>query len=286
MSHELSAARYGKSRVRLTRVDRRAGRHDLVQVTVDVHLEGDHEATYLTGDNRDVLPTDTMKNTVYALARRQPFADVEEFGLALARHLRGRAPRTRRVAVELAESLWRRIEVAGEPHPHAFEGGGPEERTAAVVAGREGEEVVTSGLRGLPVLKTTGSGFEGFFRDDLTTLPETGDRILATLVTATWRCAPGEVARGASWGALWRGVRRRLVETFAGHDSRSVQQTLYAMGEAVLAAHPEIEEIRLVLPNRHHLLADLAPFGLDNPNLVFTPTDEPYGLIEGTVRRR
>lgn len=280
---ELAASSYGKARVRLTRVERHADRHDLHQVTVNIRLAGDYGAAYTEGDNRDVLPTDTMKNTVYALARRQPFAHVEELGLRLGRHFLGRAPKVERVFLDLAEQPWTRMTVDGAPHPHAFVGGGGEEATASVAVDRERETVV-SGLRGLAVLKTTGSGFAGFFRDEYTTLPETGDRILATLITASWRCRGA--GDGFDYGALRKGVRERLLAAFAGHDSRSVQHTLYAMGEAVLAAHPELLDIHLSLPNQHHLPVDLAPLGLDNPNLVFVPVDEPHGVIEATVRRR
>jgi urate oxidase len=149
-----------------------------------------------------------------------------------------------------------------------------------VTSGANGERV-EAGLADLDVLKTTGSAFAGFPRDAYTTLAETGDRILATAIEARWTYT----GAAHDWEASWAAARRLLCEVFAEHDSRSVQHTLYAMGERVLAGLPAVEEIHLRLPNRHHLLADLAPFGLDNPNLVFVATSEPYGLIEATLRR-
>lgn len=285
MSTELSANRYGKSAVRLMKVLREGDRHRLLDVAVDIALTGDFAPAYRDGDNRAVLPTDTMKNTVYALARRHAFDEIEELGLLLASHFLTAAEAAREVTIDLAERPWSPIAAGGRPHPHAFEGSTGERRTARVTQTAAATEV-SAGLRGLRVLKSADSGFAGFPRDAYTTLAETDDRVFATEITATWRYAAATTERkDADWGHLWHGVRQRLLETFAAHASRSAQHTLWAMGEAVLAAHPEVAEIHLALPNKHHLLVDLAPFGLDNPNEIFAVTDEPYGLIEGTVRR-
>jgi urate oxidase len=272
--------RYGKSGIRLVRVARHADHHELVDLTVDVALEGDFAATHLAGDNAAVLPTDTMRGTVYAFAGEQPVAEPEAFGLRLAGHFADTVPAVTRARVHLVEEPWARIEVAGAPHPHAFVGAGGGRRTATVTRERSGAWVV-AGLADLLVLKTTGSGFEGFLKDRYTTLAETGDRILATVVTARWRYASLEV----DWAKAAADVRRVLLETFAGHHSRSLQQTLYAMGEAVLAARPEVAEIRMSMPNKHHLPVDLTPYGLRNDREVFVATDRPFGLIEGTVLR-
>jgi urate oxidase len=270
---------YGKQAVRLVTVRRHADRHEMKDVTVAVRFEGDFLAAYTDGDNQGVLPTDTMKNTVYALAAEHPFDDVEDFGLALSDHFLSRNPRATRVGIELTEHLWEPLQVGGAAHPHAFRQAGSERRTAEVTRDRQGARVL-AGIEDLVVMKAAKSAFAGFPRDPYTTLKETSDRILATAVRATWRYSRPDVA----FGRQWQEVRRVLLEAFAGHDSRSVQETLYAMGEAVLEAL-DVEEIHFAMPNKHHLPVDLTPFGLENRNEIFVATAEPYGLIEGTVRR-
>ena len=277
--------RYGKSRVRVVKVRRppagaRPGDpHDVVDLTIDVQLEGAFDAVYVAGDNSACVATDTMKNTVYALARRDPIAYVEAFALRLADHFAA-MPAVSRARISACEHRWDRIAVGGRPHPHAFTQPGGEHWTTVVTRDAHGPACVASGLANLVVLKTADSAFAGFPRDELTTLPETEDRILATSITASWRYRAPTIDFSAR-----DLVRRTLVDTFAGHASRSVQHTLYAMGEAALAACADITEITLTLPNRHHLLVDLQPFGLDNPNEVFVATDQPFGLIEATIRR-
>jgi urate oxidase len=279
MSATLADNSYGKQAVRLVTVRRRPDRHELQDVTVAIRFEGDFTAAYAEGENSGVLPTDTMKNTIYALAAEHPFDDIEDFGLALTDHFLTNNSRASSVRVDLTEHLWERIEVGGAAHSHAFHKGGSERRIATVTRDREGAEVL-AGIEDLLVLKTTKSAFEGFPRDRYTTLKETSDRILATAVRATWRYSRPHVA----FGTLWREVRRLLLKTFANHDSRSVQHTLYAMGEAVLETL-DVEEIHISMPNKHHLPVDLTPFGLENRNEIFVVTTEPYGLIEGTMRR-
>jgi urate oxidase len=280
MGAVLGHNRYGKSGIRLVRVTRHADRHELVDLTVDVALEGDFAATHLTGDNAAVLPTDTMRGTVYAFAGEAPVGEPEAFGLRLAGHFVDTVPAATLARVHLVEQPWARIEAAGAPHPHAFVGAGPARRTATVV--RDGADAwAVGGVDDLLVLKTTGSAFEGFLEDRYTTLEETDDRILATVVTARWRYATLEV----DWAKAAAEVRRLLLEAFAGHQSRSLQQTLYAMGAAVLAGRPEVAEVRMSMPNKHHLLVDLAPYGLRNDHEVFVATDRPFGLIEATVAR-
>ena len=275
---DLSWNRYGKSRIRLVKVRRTRDPHELVDLTIDVQLEGAFETVYVAGDNGPCLATDTMKNTVYAMARQHPIDHVETFGSALAEHFLSK-PSVSRVRISIVEQPWGRLSCGGKPHPHAFVQAGAEHWTAVVTRDAGGTEVV-SGLANLVVLKTTDSGFSGFPRDQYTTLPETEDRIMATSMTAAWTYRPE-----ASDFSARAQVRRALVETFAAHVSRSVQHTLYAMGEAALAACPDLAAITLTLPNRHHLLVDLTPFGLDNPNEIFVATDQPYGLIEATIRR-
>jgi len=278
MSGTLAWNRYGKSRVRLVKVRRAADPHQIVDLTLDVQLEGAFEAVYADGDNAACLATDTMKNTVYAFARRDPIDHVEAFASRLADHFAAK-PAVSRARVSAIEHKWDRLSAGGRPHPHAFVQSGGEHWTAVVTRDGGGASIV-SGVANLVVLKTTDSAFSGFPRDEYTTLPEARDRILATSVTATWTYRPGTT----DFSGRDR-IRTALVETFAAHVSRSVQHTLYAMGEAALGACADAADITLTMPNRHHLLVDLSPFGLDNPNEVFVVTDQPFGLIEATLTR-
>ena len=280
MSFVLGDAGYGKSEVRLVKVSRRAGGHDLLDVTVDVGLEGDFGAAYTEGDNAGLLATDTMRNTVYALAKEYPIDDLESFGQRLVEHFVVAGPGVTRARVHIVEHPWERLEVGGRPHEHAFQRGSGGNRVATVV-GEGGEPRIEAGIDDLLVLKSTGSGWEGFLRDRFTTLPETSDRILATVITARWSYRRLDI----DYGDAWRGVRETILEAFGDHYSPSVQFTLHHMGKAVLSARPEVERISFSLPNKHHLLFDLGRFGLENENEIFQPTDEPYGLIEGTVER-
>jgi len=287
---DLTWNRYGKSRVRLVKVRRPGGLpglrypepaespHELVDLTIDVQLEGAFEAVYIDGDNAPCLATDTMKNTVYALARQDPIDHVETFASRLADHFLAK-PAVSRVRISAVEQPWARLSSGGRPHPYAFVQAGAEHWTAVVTRDASGSEIV-SGLANLVVLKTSDSAFAGFPRDEYTTLPDTQDRIMATSITAAWTYRPGTSDFSAR-----ADVRRALADTFAAHVSRSVQHTLYAMAEAALAACADVVSITLSLPNRHHLLVDLKPFGLDNPNEIFVATDQPFGLIEATISR-
>ena len=274
----LADSSYGKSGVRLVQVTRKGDRHLLRDLTVAVRFEGEYDASYVEGDNSDVLPTDTMKNTVYAFAARGPLEEPESFGLALSQHFLERNPKLHRVTLDLSEHLWSRIQVEGREHGHAFVQEA-EQRTAQLRMDRQ-EVVVRAGVTGLVILKSSQSAFSGFPRDEFTTLAETRDRILATSLTATWR-----YDSGAPYGPAWHAVRRTLLETFANHDSESVQHTLHAMGRAVLDNVPDVADIHIVMPNRHHLPIDLTRFGLENRNEIFVATQEPFGLIQATVRR-
>jgi urate oxidase len=281
MGIELGAHGYGKSAVRLVRVTRTPGRHELRDLTVDVALRGDFRAAHTSGDNRDLLATDTMRNVVYALARERGIDEPETFGRALVEHFLAGGPTVSSATVHVAEHPWARLSIEGREHEHAFQRGAGGTRLATASGDKQGI-AIEAGLNDLLVLKTTASGWAGFHRDRYTTLPETDDRILATIVGARWAYDAGDLAYGALWGA----IRDTLLEAFADHYSPSVQFTLHRMGSAVLERHPEVARIHLSLPNRHHLLVDLSPFGLDNPNEVFHATTELYGLIEGTVERK
>ena len=280
MAIVLGPHQYGKAEVRVVAVDRSSPRHTLVDLNVSSSLRGDFTAAHTVGDNSHVLTTDSQKNTVFAFAR-DGVGTPEQFGLRLARHFAGSYEWITGARVAVESSGWERIPVGGRPHDHAFRQHGGEVRTAVVTV--DGDDAhVLAGLTDLVVLKTTGSEFWGFPRDRYTTLAETHDRILATAVTARWRYDTGAEP---DWDATFAGVRTALLETFATTHSRALQQSLYAMGEAVLEQFPDIAEIRMSMPNRHHFLQDLSAFGLDNPDVVYHADDRPYGLIEGTVMR-
>ncbi|SDI02517.1 factor-independent urate hydroxylase [Nonomuraea jiangxiensis] len=276
MSVKLGPNRYGKAETRLVRVVRDGPVHHLKDLNVSTSLSGDMEAAHLTGDNAAVLPTDTQKNTAYALAARHGVGQIEEFALLLARHFVESQPTIHHARVQIEEFAWNRR------GPHSFVRDGSEVRTCVVHHDADGRATVVSGLTDLVVLNSAGSEFHGYLVDEYTTLRPTDDRILATSVTARWRHTGTAVS---SYGTSYDEVRRSLLEAFADTHSLSLQQTLYAMGERALTACPEICEVRLTLPNRHHFPVDLSPFGLDNDNEVFHVADRPYGLIEGAVLR-
>ena len=284
MAITLGPNQYGKAEVRVVAVDRSSPRHTLVDLNVSSSLRGDFAAAHTAGDNAHVLTTDAQKNTVFAFAR-DGVGTPEEFGLRLARHFAGSYDWISGARVAVESYGWERIAVGGTEHDHSFRRAGAESRTA--VATVDGDEAhVLAGLTDLVVLKTTGSEFWGFPRDRYTTLAETDDRILATAVTARWRYTRTDVDFDASFA----GVRNTLLETFASTHSLALQQSLYAMGEAVLERDTSVAEIRMSMPNRHHFLQDLSAFGLDNtPDgkgaVAYHADDRPYGLIEGTVLR-
>ena len=279
MTIVLGDNQYGKAETHVVRVTRDGATHEIKDVNVSVALSGDFDASHVEGDNSRVVPTDTQKNTVFAFAK-DSVGEIEEFGLRLARHFVGDIAAVKRARVSIEEYAWTRVTAGGRPHPHAFVRAGAEKRLTTVTCTKDGAWVV-SGLSDLVLLKSTGSEFRGFPKDRYTTLEETRDRILATAVVARWRYAGLDI----NWGPAFTQTRSALIEAFATKHSLALQQTLYAMGESALKARPELAEIRLTLPNKHHFLVDLSPFGLGNENEVFHAADRPYGLIEGTVMR-
>src|SRR5579863_3629740 len=271
----LGENQYGKSRVRLSRITRRGDRHDFQEWTVRVLLQGDFEASFARADNRKILPTDTMKNTVYSLARDSKASTIEEFAMELGNFFLVNNAQVSRTSVEIEEKAWERMHCDGASEPTTFRLCGPEVNTVEAMCDRNGRWSVTSGIDGLTILKTTKSAFTGYIQDKLTTLKPATDRIFGTRARATWEYS--------SPAPRYADVRSRIVaallKEFAAHHSMSVQHTLFDMGKAALAAAPEIERITLTMPNLHHLLADLSPFGLDNPKHIFVPIDEPHGYI-------
>jgi len=284
MASVLTDNSYGKSSVRLMKVTRLPDRHDLKEVCVNIQFEGEFEKVYTKADNSNVLPTDTMKNTVYAIAKDHPLRSIEEFGLTLSDHFLLNNPDVSKVTIELIENLWNRISVSAgssTPHPCSFSRGGNERRNSIVTKTRAAV-TIKSGIQDLLILKTTGSAFKGYVKDKYTTLKETDDRIFATEAEIRWKY----VREDLDFNICHKNIRQAILETFAKHDSLSVQHTLYAMGESALAACADVSEISMTMPNKHCLLVDLSPFGMQNKNEIFVPTSEPHGLISGTVKRK
>jgi urate oxidase len=274
--------RYGKSRVCLSRITRHGDRHEFNEWTVRVLLEGDFEASFTEADNSKILPTDTMKNTVYSRARVSTAATIEDFAMELGDYLLSNNAQVSGVKVEIEEKAWERMITEGRPEPTTFKLGGPEVHTVRAVRDQGRGWSITSGVDGLVILKTTKSAFTGYIKDKLTTLKPATDRIFGTRATVTWPYAEGAKP---DYGLVRTRIIAALLKEFAAHDSMSVQHTLFDMGKAALAAAPEIACIKLTMPNLHHLLADLSPFGQDNPNHIFVPIDEPHGYIEATIER-
>jgi len=286
MAIELGRNQYGKAETRVVRIYRDTERHEIRDLNVTTTLRGDFTDAHTRGDQARVLPTDTQKNTCFAYAREKGVGEIEEYALNLARHFVDDIGPVAEARVEVDEYGWERVRVAGEGHPHTFARTSGEVRTTAVtVAGTQpGQRAwIVSGLKDLVLLKSTGSEFAGFLKDEYTTLAETSDRILATSLIARWRYE--SPVRLTGWDEAYAQIRQIMLERFATVHSLALQQTLWEMGRAVLEARADVAEIRLSAPNRHHFLADLAPFGLDNPGEVFYAADRPYGLIQCAVQR-
>jgi urate oxidase len=282
---KLASNRYGKSRVRVMRVTRHESHHDLDEWTVQVLLTGDFETAHTLGDNSKILPTDTMKNTVYFVARQSKAESIEDYAKELIDFLLSRNPQVTGAEVVIESHLWKRLTVDGRPHPTAFMHGSDERQTARVSRSQGEPFVIVSGLDGLHILKTAQSGFFGYIKDELTTLPETKDRLFGTVLRAEWPYTARAIEEGIDFNKVRRHLRETMLSTFAEHDSLSVQHTLFAMAEAALAHTDIIDEVYVLMPNKHNLLVDMSRFGRDNQNHIFVPTDEPHGTIEATVRR-
>jgi len=278
---KLAENRYGKSHVRLVRVKRHTDHHDLHEWTVQILLHGDFQSCFTDGDNSRILPTDTMKNTVYSLARNSAADCIEDFAKQLVAFLLSGNPQVSAAQAVISESAWDHLAIGSKPDPTTFVQSSRELRTTTVTQARGGAAKVVSGLENLVVLKTTGSAFTGYIKDALTTLPETRDRLFGTAVSANWTY----YSENSAFAQLRPKIRELLLAAFAEHQSKSVQHTLYAMAQNVLDHAPEVKDIQLTMPNKHCLLVDLSRFGQDNPNEIFVPIDEPYGYIEARVTR-
>jgi urate oxidase len=280
---KLVSQNYGKQRVRVMKIMRASPRHEVKELEVGVRLEGDFESSYTAADNSKVVATDTMKNTVHALAHQHLGAQTEPFAMLLARHFLDSYFQVGRVTIGTEETRWSRMTVDGRPHDHAFVGAGARP-VVQVAASRGGPPEIESGIEDLFVMKSTGSGFSDFPRDAYTTLPETSDRMLATKMRATWRWGSPPAA-DFDFNAANAIILEAMLRVFAANYSPSVQATLYEMAGAALSACPHICRVALAMPNTHYLLLNLAPFGLENRNVTFLPTSEPHGQIEAVIDR-
>ncbi|MFJ3765257.1 factor-independent urate hydroxylase [Streptomyces sp. NPDC090082] len=287
--HVLAQNQYGKAENRIVTVTRKGNDgawHEIRDLNVSVALRGEYREVHLTGDNGNCLPTDTTKNTVYAFAKEHGVHSPEAFGIQLARHFVNSQTVIHEAQIRIEEYAWERISVPSRKEQHSFARKGQEVRTAQITYSENTGLQVLSGLKELTVMNSTNSEFHGFIRDRYTTLQEAYDRILATKVTARWANAARAAAdEGHDWDASYAKVRRHLLEAFAETYSYSLQQTLHAMADRVLDHVSTVNEVRLNLPNKHHFLVDLEPFGLKNDNEVYFAADRMYGLIEGTIHR-
>lgn len=281
MAIVLGPHRYGKAETRLVRIVKDRPRHTITDLNVSSALRGAFDAAHLEGDQRNVLPTDTQKNTAYVWAKRMHPDPIEAYGLSLAQHFAGYEP-VEAARVEIERYDWTRVAIDGRPHDHTFVRTGQEVRTAAVVVQPEATHVV-QGFKELIVLKSAGSHFRDFLRDEYTTLEDTDDRIMATSLTARWRLT--DPAADTEWDAMYAGVKAAMLERFANLESYALQQTLWHMARAAMEAYPAIAEVRMVAPNKHHFLVDFSRFDEDNPQEVFHADDRPYGLIQASAVR-
>ena len=285
MGIALGPNQYGKAENRVVRVYRDTDRHEIRDLNVSTSLRGDFSEAHITGEQGDVLPTDTQKNTAFAFAKEKGVSSPEQFGLTLGAHFLDVTPKAHASRIGIEEYTWERLEVDGVGHDHSFVRRGPEVRTTVVTtddSGGERRAWVVSGIQDLVILKSTGSGFKGFLKDRYTTLQETEDRIMATALTARWRYEHTNVD---DWNKTYDDIKRTMLEVFASTYSKALQQTLYLMGKAVLETNPGVAEIKFSAPNKHHFVVDLSPFGVENNNEVFIAADRPYGLIEASVVR-
>ncbi|WP_161354444.1 factor-independent urate hydroxylase [Streptomyces sp. SID3343] len=290
----LGQNQYGKAETRVVRVRRDSERHEVKDLNVSVALSGDLSDTHFTGGNENVLPTDTMKNTVFAFAQEHGIDSAEAYGVRLARHFVQSQPSITRARIRIEEYPWNRITAAesrnrfigADEIQHSFVRDGGEIRTSEIVWENDRVRVI-SGLKDLVVMNTTSSEFWGYIKDRYTTLQEAYDRILATQVTARWRFSfdAGDDAAEPNWERSYAQVRRHLLEAFSETYSYSLQQTLFAMANRVLTHRHEVDEVRLSLPNKHNFLVDMDAMDIKNDKEVYYAADRPYGLIEGTVHR-
>ena len=283
MTIKLIQDSYGKSNIRVGKLTRHADYHDFKEIHVNIHLEGDFETVYTQGDNRSVLPTDTMKNTVFALAQDHPLDTIESFGLHLADYFLKNNAQISKIVLDITQIRWEKMNLNGNLEPFTYMGCNSEKWTSHIEQSRKKSAIVASGIADMRILKTTHSGFENYIVDKFTTLPPTADRILATALETVWQYGN---LKNMDFNEKRASVRQSLLAAFAAHDSLSVQHTLYAMGEAVLKNVRYVEEISLKMPNLHYIPFNMKPFGRENKNEIFTASGDAFGYITGTLQRK
>ncbi|XP_069497703.1 uricase-like [Ambystoma mexicanum] len=287
-SMEFVRTGYGKNNVKVLCIRRQGKLHFIKELEVNVELTLQSKKDYLYGDNSDIIATDTMKNTVYALAKIKGIRTVEEFGMDICEHFLSSFGHVTEAKTYIEEAPWKRFEKNGVGHIHAFILSPEGIRFCEVQQKRAEPPVIHSGIKEMKILKTTQSGFEGFLKDQFTTLPEVKDRVFSTAVNCNWKYSK---SRGIDFDSAWKTVYETIKEKFAGpynsgEYSPSVQKTLYDIQVLSLSRVPEIEEIEIILPNKHYFIVDMSKMGLNNENEVLLPLDKPSGNITGTVRRK
>ncbi len=282
MTIELAGNSYGESRIRLLRLMHRGGLHEAKDLTLDVRFEGDFDASHHQGENRAILPSETIKNTVYVLSRQYPAEAIEEFAFHLTEHFLTYNPQVTLVDIRISERPWSRITIGDKGHASAFVANANEKRTTHISARRE-KIILRSGLEDLQLMKTAGFSFSGFLRDPYTTLQENQQRILRASLTANWTYASPEPEMPFS--TIWHGARKALLETFAAHDAKSLQHLLYALAQTALENFEAMSEIQLRILDNYCPCADLKSFGMENDNELFVPLEEPEGVASLSLRR-
>ncbi|KFY34209.1 hypothetical protein V494_06963 [Pseudogymnoascus sp. VKM F-4513 (FW-928)] len=290
-------ARYGKDNVRVYKVNRdeKTGVQEVTEMTVCALLEGEIDTSYTVADNSVVVATDSIKNTIYITAKQNPVTPPELYASILAQHFVDKYKHIHAAHVKVTVHRWTRMTLDGKPHPHSFYRDGNETRNVEVTA-REGKGIeVRSSISGLLVLKSTGSQFHGFVRDEYTTLPEVWDRILSTEIDSTWKWNNFESLRAVrasvpKFDKAWAAAREITMKLFAEENSPSVQNTMYKMCEHILQAVPDVETVEYSLPNKHYFEIDLSFHkGIKNTGAdttVYAPQSGPNGLIKCTVGRK
>ncbi|KAM4721979.1 uricase-like [Rhinophrynus dorsalis] len=279
---------YGKNMVKVLQIRRNGKQHFIKEIEASVELTLKSKKDYLKGDNSDIIPTDTIKNTVYALTKIKGIKTIEEFAMEIANHFLTSFKHVTESKVYIQEAPWRRMEKNGMKHVHAFIYSPEGVHFCELEQKQGGQPVIYSGIKELRILKTTQSGFEGFIKDRFTTLPEVKDRCFSTIVDCKWKYSTSKVV---DFDSIWQTIKDIILDTFAGpYDkgeySPSVQKTLYDIQVRSLSKVPEIEEIEIILPNKHYFTIDMSKMGLTNQDEVLLPSDVPYGNITGTVRRK
>ncbi|XP_022094694.1 uricase-like [Acanthaster planci] len=278
---------HGKHGVRVMQHRRQGDIHSIKEFTVKTKLGLATRKEYTNSDNSDVIPTDSQKNTVYALAKSKGITTPEQFALDLCQHFKGKYDQVQWAEVTVEEAPWRRLNQSGKEHAHAFIQTLEAKRYCVVQQERKGPPVVWGGLSDLKILKTTQSGFAGYVHDEYTSLPETDDRIVCSSVDGKWRYSDIE---GMDFDETWEMCKTAILDEFAGPPnsgtfSFSIQEILFQCTQRMMNKVAEVDQIELDMPNIHYVFADLEKIGLENDGEIIMPTSDPHGIIRVAVSR-